>query len=45
LFAIINPFSESPKGQRILRSGREPDLAEVTDWIRWAQEMRSLHAA
>ncbi len=45
LFAIIGPFSESPKGQRILRSGREPDLAEVTDWIRWAQEMRSLHAA
>jgi predicted flap endonuclease-1-like 5' DNA nuclease len=45
LFAVIGPFSETPKGQRILRSGREPDLAEVTDWIRWAQEMRSLKAA
>ena len=45
LFSVIGPFSETPKGQRILRSGREPDLAEVTDWIRWSQEMRSLNAA
>ena len=31
----------SPEGERILRSGKEPDLAEVKDWIEWAKQARS----
>lgn len=36
---------ESSEGQRILRGGKQPDLEEVTDWIRWAGQSRSLNAA
>ncbi len=38
-------IAESPEGQRILRGGKQPDLEEVSDWIRWASQSRSLHAA
>ena len=45
LFAIVGPFVATREGQRLLRSSRSPDLAEVTDWITWAQQARSLKAA
>ena len=45
LFEIVEPFAASKAGQRILRAGRVPDLAEVTDWIHWAQHTRPLKAA
>ncbi len=52
--ATLNPASvlaqvlvvaESVDGQRILRGSKQPDLAEVHDWIAWASQSRSLHAA
>ena len=45
LFEIIGPFSETKEGMKIIRNGKKPDLAEVTDWISWAERMRSLQAA
>ena len=38
-------IAESPEGLRILRGGKQPDLEEVSDWIRWASQSRSLHSA
>lgn len=38
-------FARSNEGQRVLRGGKEPDLAEVQDWIRWARQARNIHAA
>lgn len=45
LFAIVEPFSRTKEGERIIRNGRKPDLAEVTEWIQWAANARSLKAA
>ena len=45
LFAIVGPFVATKDGQRLLRSAKSPDLAEVTDWITWAQQARALKAA
>ncbi len=45
LLANIEPFVESKPGERIIRSGKKPDLAEVTDWVTWAGHSRSLRAA
>ena len=45
LFGIVGPFVATKEGQRLLRSSKTPDLAEVTDWISWAQQARSLKAA
>ncbi|MFV0444837.1 MAG: DUF4332 domain-containing protein [Planctomycetaceae bacterium] len=45
LFAIVGPFVATKDGQRLLRSAKTPDLAEVTDWITWAQQARVLKAA
>ena len=45
LFNVIGPFSDTKEGLKIIRSGKKPDLAEVTDWIDWAGHTRSLQAA
>ena len=45
LLGLIDPISRSTQGKRILRGGRVPDLAEVTDWIGFAQHTRELKAA
>lgn len=45
LFDIIGPFSETKEGLKIIRNGKKPDLAEITDWINWAEQTRSLQAA
>lgn len=45
LYAIVEPFCRTRDGERLLRSGRRPDLAEVTDWIQWAANARALRAA
>jgi hypothetical protein len=45
LFEIISPFSETKEGQKIIRNGKKPDLEEVTNWISWASNFRSLQAA
>jgi hypothetical protein len=45
LWAKVAPFVDTKEGKRIIRNGKEPDLNEVQDWIRWAQAARALHAA
>jgi len=45
LFAIVEPFSRTKEGERIIRTGRKPDVAEVTEWIQWAANARSMRAA
>lgn len=45
LFAVVGPFADTSEGERIIRNGKKPDLEEVTDWIRFAQQARSLKAA
>jgi hypothetical protein len=45
LFAVVGPFVATREGQRLLRSAKTPDLAEVTDWITWAQQARAWKAA
>lgn len=45
LFNVVGPFVATKDGQRLLRSAKSPDLAEITDWIRWAQNARTLKAA
>ena len=45
LFKIIEPFAKSKDGLKIIRGGKQPDLEEITDWINWARETRSLQAA
>ena len=44
-FAVVEPFSRTKEGERIIRTGRKPDLAEVTEWIQWAANARTLKAA
>ena len=45
LLDVIGPFSDTKEGLKIIRNGKKPDLAEITDWISWAGSMRSLQAA
>ncbi len=45
LFEVVGPFSETKDGMKIIRNGKKPDLAEITDWISWAEHTRSLQAA
>ncbi len=41
----LQPLINSPQGARILRGSNPPDLAEVSNWIAWAQHARSLRVA
>jgi hypothetical protein len=41
----VTRFVETKEGQRILRSAKRPDLAEVTAWIQWSENARQLKAA
>ena len=45
LFGVVGPFADTSEGERIVRGGKKPDLEEVSDWIRFAQQARSLRAA
>lgn len=45
LFEVIGPFADTKEGLKIIRNGKKPDLEEITDWISWAGDMRSLQAA
>ena len=45
VLARVQPFCTTSEGQRVLRSSSPPDLAEIGDWIRWAQTARRLEAA
>ncbi len=41
----VMAVARSTEGQRILRGSKEPDLAEVQDWLAWAASCRTLNAA
>lgn len=41
----VRKFVDSKEGQRVIRNGRKPDLAEVTAWIEWASASRQVRAA
>ncbi|MEO2018823.1 MAG: DUF4332 domain-containing protein [Fuerstiella sp.] len=45
LFTLVGPFSETTEGKRIISGGKKPNLEEITDWICWAQQSRTLKAA
>ncbi len=45
LFSLVGPFADTKEGLKIIRSGKKPDLDEVTDWIEWAHHTRPLQAA
>lgn len=45
LWRQVAPFVKTSEGKRIIRNGRDPDLAEVSAWIEWSQHARSLVAA
>ncbi len=45
LFGFVEPFCTTAEAQRILRNGKAPDLAEVSDWIKWSRQCRVLGAA
>ena len=45
LLKKVDSFVTTPAGERILRDGKRPDLAEVTDWIRWANRPEQSKAA
>ena len=38
LYANVVPFVKSSAGKRVIRSGSEPDLPEVVQWVEWAEE-------
>lgn len=45
LFSLVGPFADTKEGLKIIRSGKKPDLEEVTEWIEWAHHTRPLQAA
>ena len=45
LLQCVDEFVATPVGERILRGGDRPHLAEVTNWIAWAGRPRSQKAA
>jgi predicted flap endonuclease-1-like 5' DNA nuclease len=45
LWKTVQPFAESAEGKRILRTSKAPDLEEVTHWIQWAAQARTVRAA
>ena len=45
LWQRVAPFTKSAEGKRIIRGGKTPDLAEVSDWIEWSKEARPLQSA
>lgn len=42
---LVLAFSGTRQGQKVLHGGNQPDLAEVRNWISWANQCRSLSAA
>ncbi len=45
LFKKVEAFVVTPPGERILRGSERPDLAEVNDWIQWANRPQQSQAA
>jgi recombinational DNA repair ATPase RecF/predicted flap endonuclease-1-like 5' DNA nuclease len=45
LWQKVAAFSATNEGRRLLRGAKQPDRAEVSEWIRWANHARTLKAA
>jgi energy-coupling factor transporter ATP-binding protein EcfA2 len=45
ILSKVTAYARTSEGQRILRGSKEPDLAEVHDWLNWSNQTRSLNAA
>lgn len=45
LWSKVGPFVNSNEGRRMIRAGKTPDMAEVTQWVEWARHARMLQAA
>jgi len=45
LLLLADEFADSHEGQRVLRGGLQPSLDEISNWIRWAGQARTLQAA
>ena len=45
LLKKVEAFVVTPPGERILRGSERPDLAEVNDWIQWANRPQQSQAA
>ena len=45
ILASVLPFCDTTEGQRITRGSCVPDLAEVQNWVGWADQSRPLRAA
>lgn len=45
LFKKVKAFVKTNEGRRIVRNGKKPDFKEVSNWISWSQNARTLRAA
>lgn len=45
LLEFVDPFCDTPEGQRALRGSARPDLAEVTEWVQGARQRRAVGVA
>ncbi len=45
LLESVKGVIDTKEGRRILRGGKEPDLAEVNDWLKYSKHSRQLRAA
>lgn len=45
VLSLVEEFSKTEEARFILRSGKQPDLQEVSNWIEWSQQSRRLNAA
>ena len=45
ILSLVDEFTKTDEAKFILRSSKAPDLDEVTNWIQWSQQSRSLNAA
>ncbi|MDG1874005.1 MAG: DUF4332 domain-containing protein [Mariniblastus sp.] len=45
ILSLVHEFAKSKDAKFILRGGKAPDLAEVTNWVEWSRNSRPLKAA
>ena len=45
LYDMVEPFVQSKEGQRVIRNGKQPDLATIDNWITWSKHCRPLKSA
>jgi hypothetical protein len=45
LWKRVGPFVKTIAGRRLLRGAKSPDPNEAANWIRWAQDAKTVRAA